>query len=399
MSGRPPLAVGTYGKVTVVELGPKLHEARTRYRDADGVLRRVKRQGPSKTVAEARLKAALLDRQHTSGATVTGSTKLGDAGEQWLALRAAEVAAGDLAPRTLATYQSAWNLHVKPALGALRLREVTTSRCEAWLQELRKHKGASMCKTARAVLSGVLGYCARMDAIPTNPVRDVSRVPGGRTRKPRAMTHAERETWLHWMDTHAAADPAKPPPPARSPEDEQRVVESRALGDVTRLLLATGARIGEVMALSWDEVDLEAGSVRICWHLVRVKGQGIVRVEGAKSEAGDRTLRLPSWAVSMLMHRRVTSDGAWPVFPDTRGKWRDPNQVMRWIRWSREPAGLAWVTSHVFRQTVITILDEAGLPTREVADQAGHSTIGQTQSYMARKIASERAAAALEELL
>jgi integrase len=100
----------------------------------------------------------------------------------------------------------------------------------------------------------------------------------------------------------------------------------------------------------------------------------------------------------MLMRRRIASEGATPVFPDTNGGWRDPNLVMRWLRWSRDEAGFGWVTSHVFRQTVITVLDEAGLSTREVADQAGHSRIGQTQDYMARGIASERAAEVLEDL-
>jgi hypothetical protein len=45
------------------------------------------------------------------------------------------------------------------------------------------------------------------------------------------------------------------------------------------------------------------------------------------------------------------------------------------------------------------VLDEAGLSTREVANQVGHARIGQTQDYMARRIASERAAEALEDLL
>jgi integrase len=72
---------------------------------------------------------------------------------------------------------------------------------------------------------------------------------------------------------------------------------------------------------------------------------------------------------------------------------------MRWWRWSRDEAGFSWVTSHVFRQTVISVLDEAGRPAREIADQAGHSRISQTQAYMQRRIASERAAEVLEDIL
>ena len=251
----------------------------------------------------------------------------------------------------------------------------------------------------------MLGLASRMDAIATNPVRDLSPIPGagGRMRKPRSMTAEERAGWLEWMDTHVAHDP-KPklgeprPPELRGREDD--VVKSRALGDVTRFMLGTGCRIGETMAVSWDDVDLDAGTVAICWHLVRVKGQGIVRLPGAKSEAGDRVLRLPSWCTAMLWDRRTDPHaGRWPVFPDSLGGWRDPNLVMRWFRWSRTQAGYDWVSSHVFRQTVLTVLDEAGLDKHVVRDQAGHSSVRHTEQYLARKIASEAAAEALEGLL
>ena len=152
------------------------------------------------------------------------------------------------------------------------------------------------------------------------------------------------------------------------------------------------------MALGWDDVDLEAGTVHLRHHLVRVKGEGLRRAPGTKRGDG-RMLRLPSWATDVLLRRRVAAEGETPVFPDDLGGWRDPNLVMRWIRWSRDQAGFGWLTSHVFRQTVITILDEAGLSTRTVADQVGHSQISQTQSYMARRVASDAAAAALEDLL
>ena len=396
--GRQPTPIGTHGKITTEQIGSKVWEARTRFRDADGVLRKVKRQGGSRTAAENELKKALAERRHNAGSDVSGSTRVRDVGERWLAQVQARVEAGDRSPRTYETYLSVWNLHVRPGLGDLQLREATTARCEAWLVELRKRLGptsASTCSTARSVLSGVLGYAARMDAIPANPVRDLSPIPGAgkRTRKPRSMTAAERAEWLSWLDTHVAHDPSKP----RRPELHHRadeIIASRALGDVTRFMLGTGCRIGEAMAVSWDEVDLDAGTVAICWHIIRVKGDGLVRMAGAKSDAGDRVLKLPRWCVDMLMRRRTDPSSGYPVFPDALGGWRDPNLVMRWLRWSRDEAGFSWVTSHVFRQTVITVLNAAGLPTSEVADQAGHARVSQTQDYFHRGIASERALSA-----
>ncbi|MGL5910371.1 MAG: tyrosine-type recombinase/integrase, partial [Phycicoccus sp.] len=369
------LQIGQHGRITVAQLGPRLYEALARVRDADGKVRRAKRQGRSKTAAENALRQALAARRHTAGAGVTGASRVREAGERWLAQQAALVEAGDRSPRTYETYLSSWRTHVLPALGELQLREATTGRCEAWLVELRRRRGASTCSTARAVLGGVLGWAARMETIPSNPVRDLSPIPGAgrRKRKPRAMTEAERTGWLAWMDTHAAVDPdprhrgGRPARP-RAPKREADVAKARALGDVTRFMLGTGCRIGEAMAVSWDEVDLDAGTVAIAWHLVRVRGQGIVRLPGAKSEAGDRLLRVPSWCTTMLLERRTDPRSGYPVFPDELGGWRDANLVMRWFRWSGEQAGYGWVTSHVFRQTVLTVLDEAGLDKHEVRD-------------------------------
>lgn len=401
MVGRPQLPIGQHGRITTRQVSPDganppVFEAMCRTRDQDGETRRVKARGRSKTAAETALKRALAERHHNTG-QLTGNSRLSDAAQLWFEQRRALVDAGDLAPRSLEKYESVWRLHVQPNLGSLRLREATTSRCEAWQTELRRKVSAEETRSARAVLSGILGHASRMDAIPANPCRDLSPIPGSRRRQPRAMTPKERAEWLQWLDTHAAHQPGKPPP-KRAPEATQALIAARGLGDISRLQLATGARIGEIMAVGWDDVDLEAGTLHIRHHIVRVKGEGLVRMEGTK-RGGGRLLRLPSWAVDTLMRRRVGSEGATPVFPDELGGWRDPNQIMRWLRWSRDEAGFSWLTSHVFRQTVITVLDEAGLSTRAVADQVGHTHIGQTQSYMARRVASDAAAAALEDLI
>jgi len=62
-----------------------------------------------------------------------------------------------------------------------------------------------------------------------------------------------------------------------------------------------------------------------------------------------------------------------PVFPDTAGGFRDPSNTRRALSEARGADALAWVTSHSVRKTAATILDEAGLSARAVADQLGHS--------------------------
>ena len=89
-----------------------------------------------------------------------------------------------------------------------------------------------------------------------------------------------------------------------------------------------------------------------------------------------------------------------PLFPDALGGFRDPANVRRDLRDARGDEELAWITSHTFRKTTATVLDEAGLSSRVVADQLGHARPSMTQDvYMGRRAANSPAVAALEHLI
>jgi integrase len=171
------------------------------------------------------------------------------------------------------------------------------------------------------------------------------------------------------------------------------------LPDFVSMLLATGERIGENSALTWDALDLDAGTVEIRGTVVRVKGKGLWLKPKPKSKAGYRKLRLPAWAVEMLRLRKAeTTPNAWKVvFTSPTGMLRDPSNTQADLRDVFARVGYPWVTSHVFRKTAATLLDEAGISARKIADQLGHAQVSLTQDfYMGRKIASRDAARVLE---
>ena len=121
---RPSLPLGSYGKITFLTEG-KAHVARVQFRDFDGVVRTVRRAGKSKAAAERALKAALVDRQAPiAEGLVTRETLLSKAAELWFDEVEKVVDEGQRSPGTLDTYRSIYRQHVKPALGALRVREV-----------------------------------------------------------------------------------------------------------------------------------------------------------------------------------------------------------------------------------------------------------------------------------
>jgi integrase len=115
-----------------------------------------------------------------------------------------------------------------------------------------------------------------------------------------------------------------------------------------------------------------------------------------KTKAGFRTLVLPSWAVEML-RLRVPGRPAQTVFCSVPGGLRDRDNVIGDLRNALNAAGFEWMTSHTFRRTVATLMDQSGLSARAAADQLGHSHPSLTQDY-GRRIANTGAAEVLEVL-
>lgn len=174
----------------------------------------------------------------------------------------------------------------------------------------------------------------------------------------------------------------------------------RDLPDLTRWFLATGVRIGETIAVDWNAIDMEQATVEIDYKILRVKGAGLLRVRRTKSDAGHRTLPLPLFAMRMLERRRVGTTADRPLFPDAIGGWRDPTNLSRELREARGTGEFAWVTSHVFRKTCATLLDEGDLSARQIADQLGHAKVSMTQdNYLGRRLTSRRTAQTLDRAI
>jgi integrase len=129
-----------------------------------------------------------------------------------------------------------------------------------------------------------------------------------------------------------------------------------------------------------------------------MKGRGLIITSAPKTRAGFRTLMLPSWAVEMLRIRPYGGPDR-TVFSSVLGGLRDRDNTIGYLREALNAAGFEWVTSHTFRKTVATLMDQAGLSSRAAADQLGHANVSLTTDvYFGRKAASTGAAAVLESL-
>lgn len=378
---RQPLPLGSYGKVRLWQDGA-IWIARVQFRDFDGVVRPVKRSGKSRAAAERALRAALVDRQApVKEQEITPQSRFSKVAELWLAELEQAVDAGRRSPGTLDTYGSVYRRHVKPALGALRVREVTTPVVDRALAAI-KRLSTARARTAKVVISQTMRLAARHGAVVYNPVREVARIDSEPAKPPRSLTAEERR---HWLDAVEASEKAV----------------DWDLPDLTRMMLATGCRVGECLAIGWTEIDLDAATVDVRWRLVRRTGVGLLRLPSTKTgRRGERLIPLPSWAVAMLRQRRLAiGTGVEAVFPDSLGGWRDPSNLRRVWREVRETLELDGLVTHTLRKTVASFLDDADVSTRRISDQLGHAKVSMTQDrYLGRRLTDRVTADVLEGL-
>jgi integrase len=355
-------------------MGRKSWRAVTNYRDFDGRTRRVERHGETAAKAERRLvedltKRARMGRQ----GEITPDTKLEEAARMWFA----DLERQDRADTTLAAYDDSLRLHVLPSLGRLRLREISVGVADRFVTSIRENVGSAAARRCRTVLSGILSMAARRDAVDYNPVREVSAIISARS--PARSLSLEEVRAL------------------RAGLGRDLVAVQRDVPALVDFMLATGLRIGEVLAVTWDALDLDRATVEVRGTVVRRPGAGGLYIkQRPKTRAGWRQLHLPEWlVVSLRARERVEND--WNVvFPSQQGKLRDRSNTNADIRDALDPLGYDWITSHTFRKTAATLLNDGGLTVREVADQLGHSRVSLTQDvYFGRGSGTRRAAEVL----
>ncbi|HYN96667.1 MAG TPA: site-specific integrase [Pilimelia sp.] len=370
---RPPLPIGTWGDIRTETLGPHRYCARARFRDYDGKTRDVEAIGTTAPAAIRALKEKLRDRATPNDDEVTRDTHVRTLANLWIEEITAEER---VSLQTISRYEISIRVSIVPALGELRIREAGAGRLDKFLREIATDRPAA-AKGAKVVLGQMFALAVRRGALTANPVRDTGRLRGPRRRKVRALDGEQldgvRAAIRKWQEPTAGKSGPRP---------------TGDLGDIVDLMLATGARIGEILATRWEDVDPagERPTLTISGTIVYLKGKGFFRQEWTKSDAGYRTVVLPRFAVGMLMARKLTAadNPHDAIFVSRRNTWLSPQNVRRQWRQARADTGLEWVTPHTFRKTVATLIDKEA-STRNAAAQLGHATEQVTKKHYIEK--------------
>lgn len=304
--------------------------------------------------AERVLARMLLEiGQMPAGKSMTVQEFIDDLYKPWLP--------GRVRKETAIGYESKLDNHVIPKLGHIKMTELEPYVLDRWRDDLvALMSGQSALHVYRA-FSTALNRAVKWRLITANPLLAVD-PPKASERELETLTKDEAANYL-------------------------RAFQGHALEPLIIVAINTGFRPCELYALSWNDIDLNAGTVSVKRGLHQRKDE--VWFEEPKSKRSYRTVSLPGWAVQALNAMRALG----PLVPD-KGHHMAPIAVSRAYRKRIKEAKLRYVPLRDLRHTHATLMLEAGVDIVNVSRRLGHSTVAITDKHYLRPKRSQDQAAA-----
>ena len=258
--------------------------------------------------------------------------------------------------------------HILPAFGSMKIDKISVSFCQ---KKVNKWFGIhTKYNIIRSYTSAVLKFAIRMDLIKSNPMDKVT--------LPKRMDEVGKDESLKFYDK----------------DELQRFFECSAIEakrtnnllwhTLFRLLAFSGMRKGEALPLTWNDLDLENGTISINKALTRGLENRLI-IQTPKTVSSKRIIMLDPITLSMLNTWRKrqamdflklgfnTMSGEQLIFPNTKNEFMSPTRPDKVLDRIIKKNDLKRITVHGFRHSHCSILFEAGASIKEVQDRLGHS--------------------------
>lgn len=288
-----------------------------------------------------------------------GRMTVGDLLARWQAS-----AEGVLSPGTLEKRAGAIARQLRPILGGVRLAQLSAMHVEGFYSQMRRDRvGRSGQQTAAKCLVAALNYAVRLRLLPASPAAGIPL-------------------------------PAAPEPDVAFLTAEQAralliVARGYSAGSLVETALDSGCRQGELLALAWGDLDLDAGLLHVRRSLSRTldpdSGRYVFQLKEPKTKGSRRCVALrPASVQTLERHRadmvRVGHADA-PVFCTASGGYRERHSVRVALRrmvartnaqGCRPPIPLR-LSFHALRHSCASLLLSEGASIRAVSLRLGHT--------------------------
>ena len=318
-----------------------------------------------KTQTEVRKKMSEMIFEVDRG-TYTDSSK--QMLSQWLDTWLETYVKGTVKPYTLDSYTSLCNTHVKPALGYLRLDQLSPVQIQTVYNDLyRSGKlSAKTIKNLHGVLHMALDRAVRLGLVSANPT-DLCELPKAEKRD---MTVLEQSDVKKLMD----------------------IWHGDRFERIYLVTLFTGMRQGEVLGLTWDCVDFKLGGIYINKQLTKTQQVGGEYCLAPTKNSQSRFIFAAPTVMELLRKQWLDQQGKlneWNlVFTNEIGGYLTHRTVYKGFKASVRALGLDGVRFHDLRHTFAVASLEAGDDIKTVQENLGHASAAFTMNVYAH--ASQR---------
>lgn len=304
------------------------------------------------------LAKAITDRNEGFPVKVDGKQTLKQFLEAWLA-----AIKGSVRPATFDGYSNYVHTHIIPALGKTRLAKLTPQQLQAFYsKKLGEGLSPTTVRHIHGALHRALKQATRWGVVARN-VADLVDPPRRARHEMKALSTSQARQFLE----AAAGD---------------------RLEALYVLAVTTGMRQGELLALRWQDVDLDGETLQVRSTVQRVK-DGLLFGE-PKTASGRRQIALAPAAVAAFRRHhvrqaeeRLKAGPRWQdnglVFPNVYGRPMEAtNLIHRSFTPLLEKAGLPKMRFHDLRHTAATLLLSKRVPVKVVSEMLGHAQVGIT---------------------
>lgn len=275
-------------------------------------------------------------------------------------------------PNSQQSMEGIVRLHILPVFGDYKLDKLTTpviqQQVNKWADKANKgEKGAyANYSFLNNINRRILQYGVTMQAIQHNPARDViiPRKQQNKEHKVKFFSNQELKQFLEYLDSLDLSN-----------------YENLFDYVLYKTLLASGCRIGEVLALEWSDIDLKKGIISISKTLNRYQ-----ETNTPKSKAGLREIDIDKATVSLLkQYKKRQQVQSWQlgrsegiVFTPFTTKYAYACLLRKRLQGHFKSAGVPDISFHGFRHTHATIMLYAGIEAKDLQYRLGHSNISMT---------------------
>ena len=264
---------------------------------------------------------------------------------------------GKIRPSSYERYQFCLQLLCKDELAQMDVRAIRLEHVQEYVNRL-EDMSASTIKKQKLLLGQVFDHAVLTDVIQRNPVQGVQMPPQSHNTKVVFPYEKEEQEKLVTAFTE---------------EKNGRLRFRYGWGAV--LILETGLRAGEALALEWSDIDEEKRTPKGNKNMVRVGGKNLVQ-RTTKTESGKRTIPLNGRVMESIRHLKAQRIVGCPfVFATQTGKYLSYRNLLAMMEKACETAGIEHRGLHALRHSFASNLYARGVEVKIISKLLGHASV------------------------